>query len=82
MSEKTANKFAKPSPRNGNALPVGAHEGNTGGKKGRSGRKTNEFRAAAVALRDERAVELIRETIESQGATIDGIIWLLRTSMT
>ena len=44
---KTAKKTAKvrlapPSGRNGNRLPVGAHPGNTGGKKGRSGRRPNE----------------------------------------
>lgn len=38
---KTAKKTAKPSGRNGNVLPVGDHPGNTGGKKGRSGRKPN-----------------------------------------
>jgi len=37
--EKPPTKTAKPSGRNGNVLPVGAHPKNTGGKKGRSGRK-------------------------------------------
>jgi hypothetical protein len=39
--KKTAKKSAKtqkPSGRNGNVLPAGNHPGNTGGKKGRSGR--------------------------------------------
>jgi hypothetical protein len=40
-SSKTAIKTAKPSPRSGVALPLGAHPGNTGGKKGRSGRPPN-----------------------------------------
>jgi len=40
---KTATKTAKPSPRSGVALPLGAHPGNTGGKKGRSGRKSRDF---------------------------------------
>ena len=35
---------AKPSPRNGNRLPIGAHRANTGGKKGRSGRIPNAIR--------------------------------------
>jgi len=44
---KTATKTAKPSPRNGNVLPLGNHPGNTGGKKGRSGRKPLEITIAA-----------------------------------
>jgi sarcosine oxidase gamma subunit len=48
--EKTAVKTAKPSPINGNRLPVGAHPGNTGGKKGRSGRKPDEFKAMMRAM--------------------------------
>ncbi len=39
-----SNRRAKPSPRNGNRLPVGAHRANTGGKKGRSGRIPNATR--------------------------------------
>jgi hypothetical protein len=41
---KTANKTAKPSGRNGNRLPLGAHPGNTGGKPGRSGRPPKAFK--------------------------------------
>ena len=41
---KTATKTARPSPKNGNRLPLGAHPGNTGGKKGRSGRKPDAFK--------------------------------------
>jgi len=51
MSDNTAKKFAKPSPRSGYALPVGAHPGNTGGKKGRSGRKPGPFKAMLAKLR-------------------------------
>ncbi len=43
-AKKTATKTATPSPRSGKALPVGAHPGNTGGKKGRSGRRPDEFK--------------------------------------
>ena len=39
-----SDRRAKPSPRNGNRLPVGAHRANTGGKKGRSGRIPNATR--------------------------------------
>ncbi len=39
-----SDRRAKPSPRNGNRLPIGAHRANTGGKKGRSGRIPNATR--------------------------------------
>lgn len=38
------------SPRSGSEIPTGAHPGNTGGKKGRSGRKPNEFKALMQEL--------------------------------
>ena len=43
---KTATKTAKVavSPINGAEIPLGAHPGNTGGKKGRSGRPPSELR--------------------------------------
>ena len=50
---KTAKKTAKPSPRSGVALPVGNHLGNTGGKKGRSGRKAFEITEAARVIFEE-----------------------------
>lgn len=50
MDRKPPKKTAKPSGRNGNVLPVGAHPGNTGGKSGRSGRKPDEFKAICRAL--------------------------------
>ena len=40
---KTAKKTAI-SPRNGAEIPLGSHANNTGGKPGRSGRPSNEFR--------------------------------------
>jgi hypothetical protein len=49
---KTANKTARPSPRSGVALPVGNHPGNTGGKKGRSGRKPEAFTQFLTRLRE------------------------------
>lgn len=49
--DNTAKKSAKPSPRSGYALPVGNHPGNTGGKKGRSGRKPNAFKDFLAKLR-------------------------------
>ena len=50
---KTATKFAKPSPRNGNRLPLGNQPGNTGGKKGRSGRKPKAFLERCVAATED-----------------------------
>lgn len=65
---KTALKTAlAPQPRHGGArLPLGAHPGNTGGKKGRSGRKSDEFKAMCQSLASsadvERAVTEILQT--------------------
>lgn len=50
---KTATKTAAPSPKNGNRLPLGAHPGNTGGKKGRSGRKPEAFTNFLARLRQD-----------------------------
>ncbi len=58
---KTANKTARPSPRNGNVLPVGAHPGNTGGKKGRSGRKPEAFKDFLSRLRQNPKLHLALE---------------------
>ncbi len=48
MTRKTGNKTGKQitmtSPRSGATVPTGAHPKNTGGKKGRSGRKPDAFR--------------------------------------
>ena len=43
MSDNSAAKTAA-SPLNGSRIPLGAHPGNTGGKKGRSGRKPSWLR--------------------------------------
>lgn len=53
---KTATKTAKPSPRSGVRLPLGAHPGNTGGKKGRSGRKPEAFTSFLTKLRQNPAL--------------------------
>jgi len=53
----SAIKTAKPSPRSGVALPLGAHAKNTGGKKGRSGRPPNDLRAFLAALRCDPDVQ-------------------------
>lgn len=54
-SQKTALKtgdLAPPSPSGGARLPLGAHPGNTGGKKGRSGRKPEAFGKLLARLRN------------------------------
>ena len=57
-AEKTAVevKLAAPSPLTGHRLPVGAHPGNTGGKKGRSGRKSNKFIEKCVTTSEDPAL--------------------------
>lgn len=62
MSEpKTATKYAKPSPRSGVSLPLGAHPGNTGGKKGRSGRRPEAFKDFLARLRQSPGLHLALE---------------------
>lgn len=43
------------SPRSGAEIPTGAHPGNTGGKKGRSGRKPDAFKELCRELASGRA---------------------------
>jgi hypothetical protein len=62
-AKKASAKHAKPSPRNGVSLPVGAHPGNTGGKAGRSGRKPDEFKEALAAVRDTAAMPFLVEIL-------------------
>jgi hypothetical protein len=50
-SGKTATKTAT-SPLSGGVIPLGAHPGNTGGKKGRSGRKPGPFKAMLAKIRE------------------------------
>ncbi len=57
--EKTGNKTGSGtmrSPRSGSEIPTGAHPGNTGGKKGRSGRKPEAFKAMCQALASSKEV--------------------------
>lgn len=53
---KTAGKTAK-SPLNGAEIPLGAHIGNTGGKKGRSGRPPKAFKDFLARLRQSPTVQ-------------------------
>ena len=69
-ARQTANappKTAK-SPRNGQTIPLGAHPGNTGGKKGRSGRRPVKFSAFLKSLRDKPEVQ---EAIEDAATDAD-----------
>jgi hypothetical protein len=50
---KTPTKTGRPSPRSGVALPLGAHPKNTGGKKGRSGRKSKKFLALCLTASED-----------------------------
>lgn len=59
-------KFAPPSPRTGYRLPVGAHPGNTGGKKGRSGRKPDEFRRALEEVRDVKGMNVLTQILDGE----------------
>jgi hypothetical protein len=49
---KTAAKTAR-SPLNGAEIPLGAHPGNTGGKKGRSGRRSQKLSLFLAELREK-----------------------------
>ncbi len=68
-TRKTANKTARASPRSGVALPLGAHAGNTGGKKGRSGRPRDEIRAMLLDGA-EAAIPRHRAQLESDDPTL------------
>lgn len=61
-TKKTAARTAK-SPRNGAEIPLGAHPGNTGGKKGRSGRKPDAFKALCADLADRAARAALAQKI-------------------
>ena len=56
---KTGKKTAI-SPRSGAEIPVGAHPGNTGGKKGRSGRRPDTIKQLARTILDQnRLLEVV-----------------------
>lgn len=53
---KTAAKTAV-SPKNGSVIPLGAHPKNTGGKKGRSGRRPSTFSGFIRSLQGKKNVQ-------------------------
>ena len=59
--KKTGNRTMV-SPRSGAEVPTGNHSGNTGGKKGRSGRKPDAFKQF---LRDSLDSEKARKAVET-----------------
>lgn len=62
MPKKTAPKTAR-SPITGAEIPLGNHPGNTGGKKGRSGRKPDAWRLELQAMVSSDAVLDKLETV-------------------
>lgn len=59
-SKKTAIKTVR-SPRSGAEIPVGAHAKNTGGKKGRSGRKPDAWKSR---LREIVSSDVVLDELE------------------
>lgn len=78
-AEKTAEKTASPSPTSGFALPVGARPGNTGGKPGRSGRKSRDFRRLCGIAVDKyarpKAVRVLREQDPELKPGVPNPVW-------
>lgn len=63
-ASKTASVKVAPAPSQGGAqLPLGAHPLNTGGKKGRSGRRPRELREALREGLDRFGVNLAADTL-------------------
>lgn len=59
---KTANRTAR-SPINGAEIPLGNHPGNTGGKKGRSGKKKDAWKLELQRIVSSDQVLVALETI-------------------
>ena len=76
--EKTASKTASPRfapapPQGGAQLPLGAHPQNTGGKKGRSGRRPSELREALRKGIDRHGINLVADTLAGRVSyTLEG----------
>lgn len=76
MAEKTAKKTAK-SPRNGAEIPLGNHPGNTGGKKGRSGRKPDWIKAFCDnLLADPKAQQQVKEILQDKNHAAFSRMWV------
>lgn len=71
MTDKTAPKTAPLPPTGGARLPLGNHPGNTGGKKGRSGRHPDVWKQFLAKLRGDpkfhKAIKAAAHDSESRG---------------
>ena len=61
--KKTGNGVMQ-SPRSGAVVPTGAHPGNTGGKPGRSGRRSDAFKQRLEAIRDEKGMPVLEQVLD------------------
>ena len=72
---KTAAKYAI-SPRSGARIPLGNHPGNTGGKKGRSGRPPAAFKDFLAKLRkDPLALEALERAARDEASKGFSAVW-------
>ncbi len=76
QTAQTAIKTGKPSPINGVALPVGNHPGNTGGKKGRSGRR-NLAKFLAKLREDPKAQRALLKSARDEASRNFSTSWKL-----
>ncbi len=63
------------SPRSGAEVPTGAHPQNTGGVKGRSGRKSVEFKVACAGIVSDSVLPKVKEYIETHNVEDPGWKW-------
>ena len=63
------------SPRSGAEVPTGAHPQNTGGKPGRSGRKSIAFKTACAGIVNDNVLPKVREYIKAHDLGDPGWRW-------
>jgi hypothetical protein len=62
------------SPIDGATMPSGAHRGNTGGKKGHSGRRPDAFKQQLEQIRDEKGLDVLRDILGGEITyTLNGV---------
>lgn len=75
MTDNSAKKTAK-SPRNGAEIPLGAHPKNTGGKKGRSGRKPDWLKKFCDdLLADPTSKKQVKEILQDKNHPAFAAMW-------
>ena len=77
-NNKTGKKPGKAmmvSPRSGAEVPTGAHPQNTGGKPGRSGRKSIAFKTACGEIVNDTVLPKVKEYIETHNVEDPGFKW-------